>query len=173
MTVELEQWKAGNPEGYERAVDETSSAYLETLNASRHDQNKPVLSNEEREKIKETLIDPDKTQRMNGELIETLSKDAIEWRDARYTHASNMSLADQLSNEMFDQEHAKDTVNGLQNSSKVLRRKHLDLGTDEEIAESHGHSIDRETLDLFKEPKAIEQQPYNPITTSPSSSFSL
>lgn len=120
---ELNKWKNDNPAGFKRALDNTTAAHLKILNAQRYDHNRPLLSEQDRENIVEKLPEnPDLIQKRTGQIVQSLSPEAREWRDSMTDITNNLDLAGQL---LLHKDEFEDVeVTGLLTASQAIAGKY-------------------------------------------------
>jgi hypothetical protein len=122
--VEIEKWKNNNPAGFQRALENTTGNHLRILNTQRYDQNQPLLTERDKEKIIKILPEnPNKIQWVTGKIAQTLSPEAREWGDSMSDIENNLDLADQLllHKEGFEE---NDATENLLTASQTIANKH-------------------------------------------------
>lgn len=117
--ITLIRWKNDNPLGFERAMDQTISGHLEVLNAQRYDEDRPLLSEQDKEQIIDELPEnPDEIQARTGLIAQSLSPEATEWKDSMTDITNNLDLAGQL---LLHQDEFEDAdLTGLVTASQAI-----------------------------------------------------
>lgn len=157
-------WKNENPAGFQRALDDTAAGHIEILNAQRYDQNQPMLSEQDKENIIEGLPEnPDRIQAHTGEIAQSLSREAVEWRDSMTDISNNLDLAGQLL--LHQDEFESADITGLLTASQTIAEKY-DM-TLSQAADGLGLNV---SDDLMEEITTMEQgEPAGKMEAAPDS----
>mgnify|MGYP000044112239 FL=1 len=131
MSTKLKAWESNNPEGFQRAIDQSQQNFFDVWDFKDQNWEADAL---EREIVASALPrDPDAIEQAKYELLQTLSPEEYAKRDAVVTVRNNLGLAQSMAENNIDESEYK--LGLIRNSQKALEGQDITM---QEIAEKYG-----------------------------------
>ena len=131
MSTKLKAWESNNPEGFQRAIDQSQQNFFDVWDFKDQNWEAEAL---EREIVASALPrDPDAIEQAKYELLQTLSPEEYAKRDAVVTVRNNLGLAQSMAENNIDESEYKQGL--IRNSQKALEGQDITM---QEIAEKYG-----------------------------------
>ena len=131
VSTKLKAWESNNPEGFQRAIDQSQQNFFDVWDFKDQNWEAEAL---EREIVASALPrDPDAIEQAKYELLQTLSPEEYAKRDAVVTVRNNLGLAQSMAENNIDESEYKQGL--IRNSQKALEGQDITM---QEIAEKYG-----------------------------------
>ena len=140
MSTKLKAWESNNPEGFQRAIDQSQQNFFDVWDFKDQNWEADAL---EREIVASALPrNPDAIEQAKYESLQTLSPEEYAKRDAVVTVRNNLGLAQSMAENNIDESEYKQGL--IRNSQKALEGQDITM---QEIAEKYGMNSSNSLLE--------------------------